>query len=436
MFSLLGMTVFVLALFSFNQFALLDLIGIRRIVQILTVPPLLFWGMLVFVHDFKKVLRWPIVIFLLVMTIMLLVKDIDITLFMNVLFVLCVSAVIVVAPYHFIERLVKVIISVVCFFAILGLIQAVVILFKPDVAKFIGLTHQSYSGSQEFILFHPFNSWIPPEGPYFRVLGLGTGAIHWYGPFALTRLRSFLHEPSLVVAYFALPGALSLTFGGRWRKIGVIVLGFATLSISGCFFVILPLSIMAILVLRIRNVYIFLTACVVVAVCFLVFVSNFLPFMLRGYGHDLSWLPYVGGVWDAEKALSVLVRSEQISVAVNAFVQNFFSGVKVNHFQAALGMLVWSAVFGGVVGLLAALATFGDFFVKLHKIFQFKLRRNFLESVPYVFIFAILVEAALFNDYGFSVGFGFTFIVLTYRVLLKVLADCETSADIEGQSAP
>ena len=410
-----------LSLFSFNQFCLFDLLGIREEVQILAVIPTILISSLIILPRISKLLREPLVAYLALMLAFISIKNIEISSSYNLIFSLIVGGIIIISPINFYEKLAKLIISVVFLFSLRGILQAIILMFNHDLTKDIALFSGTYLNSKENLFFAD-GAYGTPTYPEFRILGLGDGGGTEFGPLYFTRLRSFLHEPSLMVAYFALPGALSLTFGGHWKKIGIIILIFTSLSGAWSAFILVPITLLSFLILRLRSIRYALLFPFAGGLFFYLmiyyFVPAFHPIQLDDSSTYLSGIDYVVGA-ESDKIASNAIRLGLISYAVEAYSQNPISGVGVN-LNAPLGLFVWSAVYGGTLGLLVFILFISKFFRMLSKAFQHAYSESLRQSIPYALIYAIFIEATWFNDYGFSVGFGLTMIALTYRRLYEV----------------
>lgn len=104
---------------------------------------------------------------------------------------------------------IKSLILVVSFFSAMGLVQFILTNFISELPHATAFFNDQYLNSQNFVLFD--------EGPYgitgyeyLRIFGFSDGSIIEFFIFTFTRLRSFLHEPSLVIAFFCFQGLLDL----------------------------------------------------------------------------------------------------------------------------------------------------------------------------------------------------------------------------------
>lgn len=410
-----------LSLFSFNQFGLFDLMGIRGEVQIIAVIPTILISLLIVLQRVKRLLHEPLVAYLALMLVFISIKNIETSLSYNLIFSLLVGGVIITSPINFYEKLAKLVISLVFLFSLMGILQATILMFNPELAKDIAMFGATYLNSKENLFFAD-GAYGTPTYPEFRILGLGDGGVTEFGPLYFTRLRSFLHEPSLVVAYFALPGALSLTFIGYWKKIGITILIFTCLSGAWSAFILAPITLLSFLILRLRNARYALLFPFGGGLFFCLMVYHFVPTFHPLQLNDLSTYLYnINYVADADnnKAASTAIRLGLISYAIEAYYQNPILGIGVN-LNAPLGLFVWSAVYGGIIGLLAFSLFILKFFRMLSKAFQRTHNEGLSKSIPLALIYAIFIEAAYFNDYGFSVGFGLTMVALTYRRLYEM----------------
>ena len=115
-------------------------------------------------------------------------------------------------------------------FAILGIIQFVILLWFPEAA--------SYASSAAFT-----SSYVRESVHPLMFLGFTTGEAYTLFGFPLTRLSSFLKEPSLIVPYFVVTGALALSYRGPIKLLALPLLAFALISISGAAWLSIGLSI-------------------------------------------------------------------------------------------------------------------------------------------------------------------------------------------------
>ena len=117
------------------------------------------------------------------------------------------------------------------------------------------------------------------------------------------------------------------------------------------------------------------------------------------------------------KANSNIIRLGMISNALKLYLENPIIGISKNQ-CAPMGLFCFSALYGGLIGLICAILFFRKFFRLLSIRFRETSENGFSRSIPYLLFYTSFIEATLFNDYGFSTAFGLVFTALIYRLLL------------------
>lgn len=412
----------VVSLFSFNQFGLLDLLGVRGVVQFLVNIPAVVFSAAIILPHIRKLLRGVLIRYLIVMLIMFALKQLEISMVWNLLFALAVGGAVLVGRDYFYKKTLEILIITLTAFSLMGILQWIIIQFDPSVVFDLAVFNATYLNNTESTIFSDSSSYGTPNAPGLRLLGLATGELYEFGPLTFPRLRSFLHEPSLAVAYFTLPGALALTYPGYMKRCGLIILMFSLLTLAASVLVIVPLALIALVILRVRrsNYAILLPAAIAIVfyIAVYLFVPPFNTVDLAGSSTFLLDMDSAVGLEDAtDKALSNYKRLGFIAYGIYRALEQPIVGVAGVDLHAVLGMYLWSAVYGGIVGLIAVYFLFSSLFLLLWKAFQLRRKHGFWEWIPYVLICAIFIEAICINDFGFSVAYGLTMIALTYRRL-------------------
>ena len=124
-------------------------------------------------------------------------------------------------------------------FAILGIIQFVILLWFPNAT--------TYADAHAFQA--SYLSGRPNVHP-LMLLGFTTGEEYSLFGFPITRISSFLKEPSFIVPYFVITGVLALSYRGAIRYTAIPLLTFAVISISGSAWLSLLMSMAAFLVFK------------------------------------------------------------------------------------------------------------------------------------------------------------------------------------------
>lgn len=430
----------VLSLFSFNQFGVLDLLGVRAVVQGFMIPPVVILGFLLVFPHIRKLPQDKLIRYLFVMLIMFSAKQLEASMVWNIGFAIIVGAAILFCRSPFYERTFELLMVVLTVFSLMGMLQWVILQFYPDLVFDLAVFNGVYLNNTEATILTDSSSYGAPIFPAFRLLGLGTGELYEFGPLVLPRLRSFLHEPSLAVAYFALPGALALTYSGYLRKCGIVVLVFSLLTLAVSVLVLVPLAGLSFLVLKFRRGRYANLCIVAIAVTFYSAVYFLVPPFDTlatesgsAYFENSNFAASSEGLSD--KALSNYKRLGFIAYGVSMALQHPIIGVVGIDLHAVLGMYLWSFVYGGIIGLVAVYVLFFRCFSLLRSAFQSTYGHGLSRWVPYVLICAIFIQAAIFNDYGFSVAYGLTMIALTYRRLEDVVRGTGNAGQIHARAS-
>lgn len=406
-----------ISLFGLKQFQLFDLLGIRKTVQWALVPIVLLCGSVDLVRNINKLCRNPFIIFQMVMLVMFLCKNMEYSMTSNLLFSIAVSASIFTRHSFFCGRLSKTIINLIFFFSLLLIVQALIICFLPELILAI-----SPPFSEEFVGKNIFFSASPFQGSYkglLRILGSSTNDLVSFGPFNFSRPHSFLLEPSLSLAWFVLPGALALSIGGIYFRIGLIILLASMITGSWSVYFLFPMGILTLIVLRCGgNARLNTFLCLGATLFLLATACLVLPYETE-FETPLKYFTTTNPSLDTgnTKANSNIIRLGMISNAVKLCLENPIFGTSKNQ-CAPMGLFCFSALYGGLIGLICAILFFRKFFSLLSIRLRETSKNGFSRSIPYLLFYTSFIEATLFNDYGFSTAFGLVFTALIYRLLL------------------
>lgn len=205
-----------------------DLLGIRRDMQLFFMAILILLTPPVFLRNLKGVFS-PFSITLLLASFFCLLwqqQTNDNHIWMARIVSFTFGTILIATCYNmgsrFISNLLKGIVIVISIYSIMGLLEFIILLLDPELISKIFIPASAYyNGTAHF----------PSLLSY---LGLSTGVpIHAFG-LRITRLRSFLSEPSLLTGFFMpLSGVALLMKSKRYQYFGISILTFCILSFAG-----------------------------------------------------------------------------------------------------------------------------------------------------------------------------------------------------------
>lgn len=381
------------SLFVVGRFGFFDILGVKRFLEVFLFLPLILIGSL-------TVFKYPLRLFspLLFLPISFLWVEIFIngdllSIADNLASILVVGILLTVGPAC-IDLVLRYTIKFSAFFATLGLIQFVILLIDPSRVQQILLFYDHYSGSN-----------VPVIENFFQLLGLADGTSYHLWGMSVTRLRSFTSEPSLLVGYFLIPGALALTYEKKYRTFGLICIAFSICSLAGSVFTTLmfTLLVMALLCLRSSTIFIFFP-----------FVLLLIFFWILNYHyHELIALTKSSaGSYDfLDKTNSANMRF--------GYIRDFIPKVMTSPFglneeiHQPLGLLIGAMARGGLLGLIFISIILFNLYCYLGKILVEK-NMALLNKLGFAIVYGALITGILFLDNCFIQLYGFTLLVLIY----------------------
>lgn len=411
----------VFSLFTFSNFGLFDAVGIRRESQLI----LISISMLGMVTSFKfnlSDINFKIYIsWLLFMGALVLINNVNESTFFGIIYSLIIC--IYLSSCRKIPDLdffIKSVILVTSVFSALGLVQFILVNLIKDLPHATALFNDQYLNSQNFVLF--------AEGPYgatgyeyLRILGFSDGAIIEFSILTFTRLRSFLHEPSLVIPFFLLPGLIGLTYSSRIRKISYINIAFSLLSLSSAIYIIFSFAVLLYLFLKIKIIkYIYIYVLTLIALIYLYIYYNIAP--LESGLDNIDYLTYINSVnneiiqSDNSKFSSFNSRVGGIAYAQHLILENFILGSSLN-VRASMGLFLWSWLYGGVIGAIMVLSIFYQFNKRVFIILSSVNRNENHLFLIITLLYILVIQALFFNDYGFNAPFG---LVMLYVLFARI----------------
>lgn len=385
-----------LSLFVAGRFGFFDILGLKRIFEITLFLPITFLG-----GAFLILLprNWFQPLFLLPLSYLFL------QLYWNpdylALADLSIATLIVIIIFSlgpkFSDLLLRITINIASFFAVLGIIEFGILILNPSFVSYILLFYDDYSGSNVPMIENPL-----------QFLGLSDGtAYHLFG-LAVTRLRSFASEPSLLVGYFLVPGALGLTYTDKYARYGIICIMFALCSLAGSVFAAMFFSALSLFFLSFKGRYTAIILPFLVLLCFIWILNNHysdLILMAKTLGGDVDFL---------DKTNSANVRFSYIR---DYTPKIFLSPLGLSEeIHQPLGLIVGSAARGGYFGFIVILIILGQFFRKIGFLLGCKHLPQLARFGLYI-IYGSLLAGILYLDNCFIQIYGFTLLTLIHHRL-------------------
>jgi len=264
--------------------------------------------------------------------------------------------IIVTLERRFLSKVLRILICIAGIFALLGVIEFFILYFNPSLVPDVLLFYQDYYLSNEVMLNNPLS-----------LLGLATGqSYHLFGR-EITRLRSFASEPSLLILYFMVPGALAFTYRNRIHLWDYPILLFCVLFLSGSVFLALIFSLMSLIVLPFGKWYPRVSA----TFPFLLFIAFLLFLNAFGVQLFISIINFLSGHLDfLEKKRSFTFRANAIVTYVDLALKNPLGYREALTMPA--GFLISSVLKSSVFGMIIAAVVFVKIFFLTGKLFNEK----------------------------------------------------------------
>lgn len=389
-----------LSVFVAGRFGFFDILGLKRVFEFTLFLPITLLG-LTFLIIKPKV--WINPFFLLPLSYLIFQSyyNPDLLALADLTVATLIVVIILSLGPAFSDLLLRSTIAIAAFFASLGIIEFFILLFNPKWVSLILLFYDDYSGST-----------VPLIENALQLLGLSDGtAYHLFG-MAVTRLRSFASEPSLLVGYFLVPGALGITYRGKYAILGLLCIAFAVLSLAGSVFAAVFLSCLSLIFLSFKGRYLAIIFPFLVLLFFLWVLNNHyndLIFMAKTLGGDVDFL---------DKTNSANVRFSYIrDYTPKIFATPFGLSEEIHQ---PLGLIVGSAARGGYFGFVVVLIILIQFYLRI----GYLLSRDYLKQIErfgLYLIYGSLIAAILYLDNCFIQIYGFTLLVLIRNRLLALI---------------
>jgi hypothetical protein len=388
-----------LTLFVVGRFGFFDILGLKRLVEIMLLLPLGGLGILLLLRIPNQWLN-PFLLLPFSYLVVQAVMNWNTLLIADLINSLLIIGTIIALGANFSDLLLRYLIRFATFFAVLGIIEFVILLLKPSLVSQILLFYDNYSGST-----------VPVIQNALQLLGLSDGTSYHLWGMSVTRLRSFTSEPSLLVGYLLVPGALGLTYRGKFAFFGVICITFCICSLAGSVFVALCFSGLAFFMTFIRSRRLF------IIFPFLI-LTLFIYILFTHFSELILLTKSSAGSYDfLDKTNSANMRFSYI----REFIPKAFSspfGVSEEIFQP-LGLLVGGMAKGGYIGFFITLLIL----MKLFSSLAVLLVSNWLrigQKIGLSIIYGALVTGILYLDNCFVQLYGFTLLLLVYNRLRQI----------------
>ena len=387
------------SLFVVGRFGFFDILGLKRLFEFLIFVPLGVFGPILILrapnHWFNPFLLLPL-IFLFVQVCVkwngLFVADLVGT--------TLIVAIIVALGESFAEVLLRYTIRISTFFAFLGVIEFIVLLLKPSLVSEILLFYDGYSASTVPVIQNPL-----------QLLGLADGTSYHLWGMAVTRLRSFTSEPSLLVGYFLVPGALGLTYRGKFASFGMLCIFFCICSLAGSVFVALCASAMIFFLLPVKNKCLF-------TYLPLAMLSIFIWILYNHFDELILLTKSTAGSYDfLDKTNSANMRFSYIREFIPKIITSPLGLTEELH--QPLGLLINGMARGGIIGFVLT----GIILLRLYTMMAGLLvseHVRLLQKIGLCVIYGSLLMGILYLDNCFAQMYGFTLLLLIHYRLQKL----------------
>lgn len=388
------------ALFVAGRFGFFDILGIKRIFEILLFVPIGLIALML-IGLYPNICLQPFFLLPFFYLIFQTYFNPDLLILADLSMATLFSAIILILGEKFANLLLRCIICIATFFAFLGIIEFFILMIHPSLVSQILLFYDYYSGST-----------FPVIDNALQLLGLADGTCYHLWGSSVTRLRSFTSEPSLLVGYFLVPGALALTDDREhYAWCGLICIVFCILSLAGSVYAALACAFFASILLLIKKRHL---ATVLPFILLTIFIwllySHFSDLILltKKFGNEYDFL---------DKTNSANMRFGYIRDFLPKIIASPF-GVD-EEIKQPLGLLLGSLARAGIIGF--ALATL--ILIKIYSEFDSLFNRYdlyFKQQIGLLIVYGSITMGLLYLDNCFIQLYGFTLLLLIYNRLKNI----------------
>ena len=398
-----------LSLFVAGRFGFTDIIGLKRIFEMIVFIPV---GLLaaMFICMVPNIWMQPFFLLPVAYGFFQLIMNPDPFFLADITVGILFSGSILILGASFADRLLRYTIALATFFAILGIIEFIILLLDPSLVSKILLFYDHYSGSLYPVIDHPM-----------QLLGLADGTSYHLFGYSVTRLRSFASEPSLLVGYFLVPGGLALTYSDlKYKWCGLTCIFFCILSLAGSVYTAIACALASSFLTLVKRRHL---ATILPFILLMVFIwvlyAHFsdLILMAKKSGNDYDFL---------DKTNSANMRF--------GYIRDFIPKVLSSPFglsediEQPLGFLLGSAARAGIVGFLIAIMLL----LKLYRVIdQLMVSRHLTltQQIGILVVYGSLTMGVIYLDNCFIQIYGFTLMVLIYSRLVSIRGTLDNRYD-------
>lgn len=401
-------------LYTLGRFVFFDIIGIRRITQILFLCISVLITYQFFSNHLFDKLKSKQVTLLLVMALFLIYKGDNPVNWLDMLMSVYFVAVVAGAPHALIKAIGKYLVYLSALLSIMAITLLVFLVSDEGVLQLVELPPIFLDS---FVVDNPF-----------MMLGTATGEVYEFFNVFIPRVHSFVMEPSLLPAYFGLSLAISLIYT---RSIFIpIVIGFflvASLAASSMSFLALSLA-MYILLPRVSSKQLFLLYIATTCGFYFYIFTTVTPIDVSLFTDDTNIhlsmnelkdkiVDYSSDSYSDSRRLSAEIRLSMLSWALYSLFQNFLFGPPIPY-PMVYGLFLYSFVNGGILALSICLLWAKGLFSTISD--AYGLVTDLRSKMSLSIMAGLLAQAFSFNDYGFSTTYGMVMIALLYKTLLII----------------
>ena len=395
-----------LSFFSFGNFGLLNIFGIRREAQVLVLLLLSLVFLVDLMNGRRGFVKRPIFYLSLVLLISATVLgdwEMSGIYFADLLIVVCL----INLPEYYQEKVLKSIVIFACIFSVFALIQVVFVVFQPELGFKLYTGYESSSGAAPIEINHPLGYLGFTYIDYDLILA---GARFF-------RFVSYSTEASVLVPYFLIPGAIALTFDNKLSLLSIPILLFvAVFPFSTTVQVTIAIGLVIALLAKLHPVkdkglillpYFPFMIAVVLLIIYKALDSTEIMNYLQGF---LNPIAESSSAFDKESSGVVRLIS----------INYFLSGLKFSllgyetRITAPMNIIVSNYIAGGVIGMIST--TLVLFSISKNSV-QVMMSKNSKIRLFAILVYSTLFVILSFSDYGWRIAPGFImFILLDFRL--------------------
>jgi hypothetical protein len=400
----------VIYLYTTGPFALFDLLGIRRIIQIIAALLLLVLGFKYFAKGLLNGEKNGQVALLALLGCIFLLKSRPILHALDLISACYIIIAIKGLPYQVFANLISKVVKVAALFAAGGVMLFLILAAFPSASSYIEWSADIYL-SRDFALTNPLMLLGSATNESFEFLGL----------FSVPRIKSFLYEPSLIPMYFVVPMAMSL-YIGRSRLALACIVTFCFVSLSGTFYATIGCGIISLLLLR-HFCGFFRWAPLFFWIMFAAFLRLYIaPLVVSELQSEEEKVTASAIVQDfneetyrGSRSASAAIRLASASWGLEQALNEPITGASKVH-SFVFGMFIYSFVNGGIVTLMLCVV-FSMYLFERISVVGADMRRNLRGEIACALIGGLYLQGFVFNDYGISSFYGMVTAAIAFRFL-------------------